>query len=157
MDELNEKRRPPFAVAVSVAAVISIAVARLPETFVEQLRRQRPFDISTSGWVYRLMVVAAILQALYVGWVLLRVERVERERTKDPAEGRMRKSDVMRSLSRNAATIPLLTLVYGLSAFFLTGERGGYWLFAFVCAAQLLWYYRATGVVAGWLEFQPGP
>jgi hypothetical protein len=48
-----------------------------------------------------------------------------------------------------------LTFVYGLAAFLVTGQRGGYWLFAVLFLAQGAWYYRQVGDIGRWLEFQP--
>lgn len=150
-----DRRRPAFAVALAVLVIVSIAVARLPDSFVEQLRRGRPFDISQSGWIYRLLAIMAVTQAVAFGYAAFRTERIAKARQSDPALARMSKPEVVGSVARNAAMVALLTLVYGLSAFGLTGERGGYWLFAFVCLLQLAWYYRQTGQVAQWLRFQP--
>lgn len=155
MSSTSEVRRPSFAVATALLVIVSIAVARLPESFVEQLRRNRPFDMSGSGWLYRLLAGVAIAQAFYVGFVALRTEKVGEARSKDQKLAHMTRSETVRSVARNAAAIALLTLVYGLSALALTGERGGYWLFAFVTLLQLAWYYRQVGQIAAWIEFQP--
>jgi hypothetical protein len=48
-----------------------------------------------------------------------------------------------------------LTFVYGLAAFLVTGQRGGYWLFAVLFIAQAAWYYRQVGDIGRWLGFQP--
>jgi hypothetical protein len=128
---------------------------RLPETFVEQIRRNRPFGISQSGWIYRLMAFVAFTQAIYVGFVLLRVEKVQTARQRDPKLARMGKPELMSSVARNAVGAALLTLVYGGSSFALTGERAGYWLFATLALLQLAWYFLQCGRIAAWLEFQP--
>lgn len=155
MDNGKEIRRRPFLVGAAVLLIVTTALFRLPETFVEKLYRHRPFDISTSGWVYRLLAVAALAQAAYVGFVLLRTERVKRARERDPRLARSSKQEVLASLARNASMMALLTIVYGLSAFALTGQRGGYWLFVVLSLLQLAWYYRAVGEIHGWLGFQP--
>jgi hypothetical protein len=49
----------------------------------------------------------------------------------------------------------LLTLVYGVASFYVTGQRGGFWLFVVVGAAQTAWYYRQVGQVARWVVQQP--
>lgn len=155
MPAILELRRIPFAVAGAVLVVVSIAVARLPGSFVAQLERNRPFDMSGSGWLYRLLVLVAVGQALYVGFVALGIERIGEVRAKDAKMARMSRTEAVRSVSRTAATVALLSLVYGLASFALTGERGGFWLFALLCGAQLAWYYRQTGQIAAWMEFQP--
>jgi hypothetical protein len=128
---------------------------RLPGSFVDRLRQNRPLDSNQSGWVYRLLVVMAIAQALYVGFVLLRPERIQKAREKDPKLAGMSRAEVVASTARNAAGVSLLTLVYGVSAFAITGERGGFWLFALVTLAQLAWYFRQVGEISRWISFQP--
>lgn len=155
MSDMAHSRRIPFLWASATLAIVSIAVARLPESFVAQLRRNRPFDMSQSGWLYRLLVLVAIGQAFYVGLVALRTEKVGDARAKDPKLGNMSRGEFVRSIARTAAVLGLLTLVYGLSAFGLTGERGGFWLFVLVSMAQLAWYFRQVGQITEWLRFQP--
>lgn len=152
---LARRRNPVFIFGTAVLAITTLALMRLPETFVEQIRRNRPFDISQSGWIYRGMVLVAIAQAAYIGFVLLRVEKVQTARSRDPKLAQMGKPELMSSVARNAVGTALLTLVYGGSAFALTGERAGYWLFASLTAAQLAWYFLQCGRIAAWLEFQP--
>ncbi len=62
---------------------------------------------------------------------------------------------IARSVSRNAAGITCLTIVYGVAIFLLTGLRGGYVPFPLLALAQGAWYFRQAGVVARWLAFQP--
>ncbi len=155
MNDGKESRRGPFLVGAAVLLIITIALFRLPETFVEKLYRHRPFDITTSGWVYRFLAIAAFAQAAYVGFVLLRTERVERSRNRDPRLAQLSKQEVLRSLARNASGMALLTIVYGLSSFALTGQRGGFWLFVVLSLLQLAWYFRAVGEIQQWLTFQP--
>jgi hypothetical protein len=152
---LARRRNPVFIFGTATLAIITLALMRLPETFVEQVRRNRPFDISQSGWIYRGMVFVAIAQAAYIGFVLLRVEKVQAARSRDPKLAQMGKPELMSSVARNAVGTALLTLVYGGSAFALTGERAGYWLFATLTVAQLAWYFLQCGRIAAWLEFQP--
>ena len=150
------KRSPlPFLWSLGVLVVVSIAVARLPQTLVEQLRRNRAFDGSQSGWAYRLLILMAIVQAAYAGFVMLRADKVGAARSKDLKLARMSRGEVVGVVQRNAAGIPLLTLVYGLTAFVLTGERGGFWIFPLIVLLQLAWYYRQTGDIVTWLSFQP--
>jgi hypothetical protein len=153
----DEPRRSPvpFLWATAVLLVVSIAVARLPQTFVEQLRRNRAFDSAQAGWAYRLLVLMAVVQAGYAGFVMLRAEKVGEARTKDARLARASRAEIVGVVQRNAAGIPLLTLVYGLTAFVLTGERGGFWIFPLIVLLQLAWYFRRTGEVAAWLGFQP--
>lgn len=155
MEAIGRARTYTFAWGVAGLVIVSLALIRLPETFVEQIRRNRPFDISTAGWIYRLIAIVAFAQAVYVGFVLLRPEKVEQARKKDPKLAQMGKREVMLSIARNAVGAALLTLVYGVSAFALTGERAGYWLFAMLCAAQLAWYFREVGQITVWMRFQP--
>jgi hypothetical protein len=155
MDSSPARRPAPFLVTLAIALVVSVAVFRLPEEFVASLRRHRPLGNSGSDWVYRLISVAAVMQALYVGLALLRPERVQEARRKDPKLARMARSELLHSVSRNAAAIAALTLVYGLSAFFITGERGAYWLFVVLLIAQVALYYRQVGAIESWLSFQP--
>jgi hypothetical protein len=49
----------------------------------------------------------------------------------------------------------VLTLVYGVATFYVTGQRGGFWLFAVLAVLQAAWYYRQVGQVAKWLVLQP--
>ena len=155
MDSSPRRRPAPFLVTLAIALVVSIAVFRLPEEFVASLRRNRPLGNDGSGWVFRLISIAAVLQALYVGLALLRPEKVEAARRKDQKLARMTRSELLHSVSRNAASIAALTLVYALSAFLITGERGGYWLFVVLLVAQVALYYRQVGTIETWLSFQP--
>ena len=150
-----KRRNTAFAYATAVWFIVCLAMFRLPETFVARLRQNRPFDSTQSGWAYRLMVIVAVAQAAYVGFVLLRPERIQKAREKDPKLAAMSRAEVVASTARNAAGIALLTLVYGVSAFAITGERGGFWLFALLTLAQLAWYFRQVGEVARWISFQP--
>ncbi len=152
---LTRRRNPVFIFGTAVLAITTLALMRLPEALVEQLRRDRPFDISQSGWIYRGMVFVAVAQAAYIGFVLLRVEKVQTARSRDPKLAQMGKPELMSSVARNAVGTALLTIIYGGSAFALTGERAGYWLFATLTAAQLAWYFMQCGRIAAWLEFQP--
>jgi hypothetical protein len=154
-DDLLPRSKRPFAIATSVAVIVTLTVFRLPDLVVDQLRRNRVFDSGQAGWLYRLLALAAAAQAAYIGFVLLRSERVEEAWKRDPKLTRMHRSEVFSSVVRNAAGMPLLTLVYGITAFVLTGERAGFWLFVVLTAAQIAWYYRQVGIVGRWLGFQP--
>lgn len=140
---------------MAVVGVVTLAVMRLDETFVEQLRRNRPFDGGQSGWIYRLIAIAAVAQALYVGFAVLRSERVKVARERDEKLARLGRGELVRSVARNAAATAGLSLVYGLSAFALTGERAGFWLFFVLVLLQLAWYYRSCGQIAAFMSYQP--
>lgn len=135
--------------------MISVALIRLPESLVNTIERNRFLDISGAGWAYRLLAFFAIAQALFGGFYVFRIDNVKRSRVEDPKVAAMTRARVMTSLSRNAAGMVFLTCVYGLASFGVTGQRGGYWLFAFLCLVQGLWYFRELGSVARWLGFQP--
>ncbi len=155
VQELYDRRRPPFIATAAVLAILSIAVARLPDSFVNLLERNRILDTSAAGWAYRLLAFFAIVQALYGGFYVLRIDQVKRARADDPKVARMTRVQVVRSLARTATGMVVLTFVYGLAAFGVTGERGGFWLFPVLCLLQGAWYFREIGTVARWLGFQP--
>lgn len=154
MEDLQLLRRTPFAIAAAVTLVVAVAIFRLPEEFVANLRAGRPFSATQAGWIVRLLVLAAVTQAAYVGFAILRPEKVEAARERDGSLGAESPEGVARSVARNAALVPLLTLVYGASTVALTGERGTFWLFLVIALAQLAWYYRAAGEIAGWMSLQ---
>lgn len=147
----------PFLVALAILLVAALAVLRLPETLVAQLANNRFFTSSQSGWAYRLLVLAAVAQAAYGGFVLLRAENVHKARLKDSRIATLGASQVISLLSRNAAFLALLTLVYGLAAFAVTGQRGGFWLFPLIALLQGAWYYRQVAEVGRWLSLQAEP
>ena len=151
----RRKRIVPFAVATLLLFVVCLAMVRLPDAYVSRLERNRLFDSSQAGWAYRLLALAAIGQAIYGGFVILQVERVRKARLKEPELGKMPADEVVRLLSKNAAGMTLLTLVYGVASFYVTGQRGGFWLFPLVALAQGAWYFRQVGQVAKWMDFQP--
>ncbi|MBW3595509.1 MAG: hypothetical protein KY391_08010 [Actinobacteria bacterium] len=152
---LYERRRPSFLVTAAVITILSVAIARLPDSFVNTLERNRFLDNSSAGWAYRLLALFAIVQGLYGGFYVLRIDHVKRSRVEDPKVAAMTRMQVITSLSRNAAGMIALTFIYGLAAFGVTGERGGFWLFPFLCLLQGAWYFREIGAVARWLGFQP--
>jgi hypothetical protein len=149
------RSRTPFWVAAAVIAIVCLAILRLPDLFVAQMARNRPFTDAQAGWAYRLLVAAALAQAAYGGFALLRPERVRRDRDEDPKVGRMSRQEVLATVTRNAAFMVFLTIVYGVAAFVVTGERGGFWVFPLVALAQGAWYYRQVGQIGNWLNFQP--
>jgi hypothetical protein len=153
--DIMQRRWPPLAFVLSVLMVLSVAVARLPESLVEQLQRNSPLTGTEAGWAYRLLVAVAVAQVLYGGFRVLRVERVKKAQDTDPKVARMSRPRLLSSIARNAAGMIFLTFVYGLAAFLVTGQRGGYWLFAVLFLAQGGWYYRQVGDIGHWLGFQP--
>lgn len=151
------RRATPYAVVAVVAGVVTLALFRLPESFVVQVENGSPLSLGQRGWAFRLLAFFAIVQAAYVGFALLRPERVKRARDTDPRFGRMDHDRLLRSIARTAAASVVLTLIYGLAAFASTGFRAGFWLFVALCLLQIAWYYRQTGEIARWLAFQPAP
>ena len=135
----------------AVALIFAVALFRLPEEFVASLKRDRPLDLAAAGWLYRLLALIAAGQAAYIGLSLLRPERVRADRSKDPKLSAASLEGVTRIVARNAAGMAALTLLYGLGAFILTGERGGMWLFLLIFVAQMAWNYRQTGQAAALL------
>ena len=150
-----QRRWPPFAFVSAVLMVLSLAMARLPESLVEQLEQNSPLTGTEAGWAYRLLVVFALIQVLYGGFRVLRVEQVKKSQETDAKVALMSRPRLLRSIARNAAGMIFLTFVYGLAAFLITGQRGGYWLFAVLFVAQGAWYYRQVGDIGRWLGFQP--
>ena len=76
--DIMQRRWPPFAFVLAVLMVLSVAVARLPESLVEQLQRNSPLTGTQAGWAYRLLAAVAVAQVLYGGFRVLRVERVRK-------------------------------------------------------------------------------
>jgi hypothetical protein len=152
-----QPRRPigPFAVGFFVVAIVAIAMFQLPESFVNQLQRNRPLSETQVGWAFRLLALAAVAQAAYGGFVLLSPDRIGKARAEDESLGAMSRSEMVASVARSAATIVTLTLLYGIAAFGVSGERGGFWLFVLITVAQGAWYYRQVGQIAKWLVHQP--
>lgn len=138
-----------------VAIAASGLLALLPGEIFASLRDNRPLSDPNAGWAYRLVVLAAVGQALYVGLYLLRPERVQEARGKDARLGRMTRSELLHSVSRNAAALVGLTLVYGISAVLITGERSGYWPFLVLVLLQSAGFYRRVAGIEHWLAFEP--
>jgi hypothetical protein len=149
--------RRPFWVALSVLAIVTVAVFRLPDSLLIQIQNNGPLTSAQTDWAYRLLALAAAAQAIFVGFVVLRIERVQTSIEKDPKLAEMSKDQIAASLGRAGAGMAMLTLLYGLSALFIGGQRAGYWLFVMMTMIQLAWYFRQTGVISQWLEFQPEP
>lgn len=148
--------------AGAILVVVCIGVLRLPDSFVAQVERSRPLSSSQAGWAYRLIAAAAIAQAAYGGFFLLRPETIRKARDKDRKIAAMPRERILSLVARNAALMVVLTLVYGIAALAITGERGGFWLFPLIAVAQGAWYYRQAGEIGRWLSFRtvtetPGP
>ena len=152
-----ERSWTPLLVVAAVLAIAYIAMARLPESYVAQMARSRPLASSEADWAYRLLVLAALAQAVYGGFVLLHTERIHKLRTTDDKVAAMPRSRVLAIVVRTAATLILLTLVYGTAAFVITGQRGGFWLFAVLTLFQGAWYVRQINAVGRYLDFQKDP
>jgi len=157
MEALLARRRGPFLAVVTFGALVCIAVLAIPEPFLEQIERNRPLNDSQVGWIYRLLAIAAAVQVLYGGFRVFRIERVQTAREHDPRVAAMPREKLIASLSRNAAGMIALTLIYGLATTMVSGLRGGFWLFPVLALAQGAWYYREIGQVARWDAFQPEP
>lgn len=127
---------------------MALALFRLPEESVANLKRDRPLELGAAGWLYRLLALAATAQAAYVGLSLLRPEKVRLDRMRDPKLAARPPAEAVRVLARSAAGMAGLTLVYAAGSFFLTGERAGIWLFLFIFTCSLAWNYRQTGHAA---------
>jgi hypothetical protein len=137
--------------------IVFVAVARLPELFVAQMERNSPLSFAQAGWAFRLLALAAVLQAAYGGFSILQVDRVRESWDDDPKMARMTRNDVAALVARNAAIMVGLTLVYGLADFFLTGERGSFWFFALLAVLQAAWYFRQTRKITEYLALQQEP
>jgi hypothetical protein len=132
-------------------------MARLPESYVAQLARSRPLESVQADWAYRLLVFAAIAQAAYGGFVLLHTDRIGDVLAGEGREAGLTRQRILALVVRNAATMIALTFVYGLAAFVITGQRGGFWLFAFLTVVQGAWYFRQVNEIAKFLDFQQEP
>jgi hypothetical protein len=140
-----------FVSAAAAVAIVTAAVFRLPGTFVEVLERNALLQESAAGWAVRLLAIAAAAQAAYVGFVVLRPDRVART---IEHEG-MSHDRAAVAIASTAAATAALTLLYGLAAFLTTGERGGFWIFSLIAVAQITWYLRLTGNAIDQLRRQP--
>ncbi len=155
MEDLLARRARPFAIVAVATAIVCIAMIRLPESFLSLIERKTSFTSAQTGWAYRLLVVAAVAQALYGGFMLLRPDRIEAARRKDPKLARLPRGQLTGVVARTAASMVAFTVVYGLAAFGISGQRGGFWLFPVLAVAQGGWYYHQLGQVATWMGFQP--
>ena len=137
-----------------VLAFVFVAVARLPEAFVTQLEHRSPFTTAQAGWAFRLLALAAFAQAAYGGFSVLQVDRVREARASDDKVSRMSRQEIAEMVSRNAAYLVALTIVYGIATLAMTGERGSFWLFAVLSLAQAAWYFRQTRQITEYLSVQ---
>ena len=140
--------------AVLIVVVCGIVIG-LPDSFLTQLERNRPFTDAQAGWAYRLLAFFAVGQLIYAGYSIFSIERVSQARERDPRFAALSKPQVISSLARNAASLVIFTLVYGVASVLLTGLRGGFWLFPLLATAQAAWYYREVGQIASWTTLQP--
>lgn len=155
MQEPLTRRARPFGVVAVAIAVVCIAMLRLPATFLALLDRNSPFTTAQTGWAYRLLAFAAFAQALYGGFVALRPDQIEQARERDPKLANRSHSQVVGTVARTAASMTFFTVIYGLAAFGVSGQRGGFWLFPLLALAQGAWYYRQVGEIGTWIGFQP--
>jgi hypothetical protein len=147
----------PFIYVGAVMLIVYVAIARLPELFVAQMENNSPLSFAQAGWAFRLLALAAVVQAAYGGFSILQVDRVRSSWDNDPKMATMSRAEVAVVVSRNAAIMVALTLVYGLALFFLTGERGSFWFFALLAVLQAGWYFRQTRKITDYLAVQRDP
>jgi hypothetical protein len=132
----SDPRRVPFAVAAALLLVVTIAVFRLPEAFVADMKRDGLITGDSADLAFAFIATMAFGQAAYVGYVILSPERIAD--AGDPT-----------AVARFAAGMASLTLVYAVAAFVLTGLRAGFWYFVILEIAQGAWYYRQVGSRGG--------
>ncbi|MEA2451331.1 MAG: hypothetical protein QOG04_41 [Actinomycetota bacterium] len=154
MEALANRRRGPFIVIAALFVAICIVVISVPDSVLALIERNRPLTSAQAGWAYRLLAFFAIIQIVYTGMSVFRIERLESLREKDDRFAKLPKPKVISSLARNAAALVSFTLIYGIASMLLTGQRGGFWLFPLLAVAQAAWYYREIGQIADWKAFQ---
>ena len=145
-----------MAAALIIIVTCSV-VAALPDSFLVHLMRGRILDGDQAGWAYRLLVFFAALEIGYAGYRVFRIEPVEIARRKDPRAAALSSEAMVTSLARTAALLVTFTLLYGLTSIWLTGQRGGFWLFPILAVAQLAWHFRSIGEIARWEGRRPAP
>ncbi|MGH2786331.1 MAG: hypothetical protein ACRDJV_00290 [Actinomycetota bacterium] len=128
----------PFAVAAATLLVVSVAIFRLPGAFVADMKQDGFLTGDSADVAFVFIAAMALAQAAYAGFAILRPARLEQW----PEPG-----DSVVIAARNAAGIASLTLVYGVTAFLLTGLRAGFWYFVVLELAQGAWYYRQVGEI----------
>ena len=153
-DDLGTRRIGPFVVAGAVVLIVCSAVAALPDPYLRQLMRGRLLDGDQAGWAYRLLVLFASIEIVYAGYRVFRVEAVAAVRGEARRGSALTGAGLISSMSRTAAVLVTFTLLYGLASIWLTGQRGGFWLFPVLAVAQLAWYYRAIGDIGRWEQHQ---
>ena len=154
MDDLVARRRIPFAITAVVVSIATLAIFRLPELYVSQLRRNAVLEDARGTWAFRLLLVTAIGQAAYGGYRVLRSDRIV-EVEGDRIASSDHREKLISTIAWVAAGLIGLTLVYAVATFALTGLRAGSWAFVVVMLAQGVWYYRLTGELAAWVERRP--
>jgi hypothetical protein len=157
VEELLARRRWPFLAFGAVGIVACIVILSLPESLVAQMERNRALSSGQAGWAYRLLVLFALVAAAFSMFRAITVDAVKRSRERNPKAQAMPPKRVVDSVSQNAASIPLLTIVYGVASVIFTGQRGGFWLFPLIALGQGAWHYRSVGEIVRWLVFQPEP
>lgn len=157
VEELLARRRWPFLAFGAVGIVACIVILSLPESLLSQMERNRALSSGQAGWAYRLLVLFALVAAAFSMFRAITVDAVKRSRERNPKAQAMPPERVVDSVSQNAASIPLLTIVYGVASVIFTGQRGGFWLFPLIALGQGAWHYRSVGEIVRWLAFQPEP
>lgn len=157
MEDLLARRRWPFLAFAAVGVVACVVIVALPDSLLAQMERNRPLDSGQAGWAYRLLVLFALVAAVFTMFRAFTVDSVKRSQERDPKTKAMPAERVVDSVSQNAASVPLLTVVYGVASVIFTGQRGGFWLFPLIALGQGAWHYRSVGEIARWLSFQPEP
>ena len=148
--DLGGRRTGPFTVAGTIILVVSALVAGLPDSLLTQLMRDRILDGDQAGWAYRLLVLFALIEFVYGGYRVFRLEQASTSRIEDGRTAALSSERYISSLARTAALFVAFTVLYGLASIWLTGQRGGFWLFPLLAVAQLAWYYRSIGEIAVW-------
>lgn len=120
-----QDRRAAFGMAAAVIALASAAVVSIPQATLRVYERDRGLAESQAAWAFRLLLLAAVIQAVYGGATLGRA-----------AGG---------ATPGTASGMVLLTIVYGIAAVAMTGERAIFWVWVGVAIVQGGWYYRMVG------------
>lgn len=155
MRDLGARRTGPFVVAGAVILIICSVVVGLPDPLLTRLMRDRILDGDQAGWAYRLLVLFALIEIVYGGYRVFRLEYASVSRATDGRLAPLSSERFISSLSRTAVLFVTITLLYGLASIWLTAQRGGFWLFPVLAVAQLAWYYRSIGEIAAWEGRQP--
>lgn len=157
MEALVARRRWAFVGFGAVGVVACVVVAALPESLVAQMERNRALSSGQAGWAYRLLVLFALAAAAYTMFRAITIESIQRSQARSEKVRALSPERIVDSVSQNAAALPLLTIVYGVTSLIFTGQRGGFWLFPVIALAQGTWHYRSVGEIARWLSYQPEP